>query len=89
MDYHDNINGSVFEWKCIYPAFTQRKKIVEVKDSAKHYIEFIEKTPVMNGKKNETIAFITKHDIEILNPFPTEPVLLRDLAKKKRKIVCH
>ena len=56
-----------------------------MKDSAKHYIEFIEKMPVMNMKKNETIAFITKHDIEILNPIPTKPVLLGNLAKKKLK----
>lgn len=74
------LNGSVF-----IPHLPKEKKIVVVRDSAKHYIEFIEKTPVMNMKKNETIAFITKHDIEILNPIPTNPVLLGNLAKKNLK----
>ena len=35
--------------------------------------------PTMNIKKEEMIAFILKHDIEIPNPIPTKSVLLEKI----------
>ena len=39
----------------------------------------------MNMKKNEMIASMTKHDIEIPNPIPTKLVLLEKILKFLRK----
>ena len=47
--------------------------------NAKYLCRLIEKAPVMNMKKNEMIAFMSKYDIEIPNPVPTKSVLLEKI----------
>ena len=49
-------------------------------DNAKYHCRFIEKAPTMNIKKDEMIAFMSKHDIEIPNPIPTKSVLLEKIV---------
>ena len=49
-------------------------------DNAKYHCKFIEKAPTMNIKKDEMIAFMSKHDIEIPNPIPTKSVLLEKIV---------
>ena len=53
----------------------KEKKVVVVVDNAKYHCRFIEKAPIMNMKKDEMIAFMSKHDIEIPNPISTKSVL--------------
>ena len=48
-------------------------------DNAKYHCRFIEKAPTMNMKKDEMIAFMSKHDIEIPNPISTKSVLLEKI----------
>ena len=48
-------------------------------DNAKYHCRFIEKAPTMNIKKDEMIAFMSKHDIEIPTPIPTKSVLLEKI----------
>ena len=45
-------------------------------DNVKYHCIFIEKAPTMNMKKDEMIAFMSKHDIKIPNLIPTKSVLL-------------
>ena len=47
--------------------------------NAKYLCRLIEKAPVMNMKKDEMIAFMSKHNIEIPNPVPTKSVLLEKI----------
>ena len=44
--------------------------------NAKYLCRLIEKSPIMNMKKDEMIAFMSKHDIEFPNPVPTKSALL-------------
>ena len=57
----------------------EERKVVIVMDNAKYHCRFIEKTPTMNIKKDEMIAFMSKHDIEIPTPIPTKSVLLEKI----------
>ena len=51
-------------------------------ENAKYHSRFIEKAPTTNVKKNEIIAFMSKHDIQILHPIPTKSVLLEKIIEK-------
>ena len=51
-------------------------------ENAKYYTRFIEKALTMNMKKDEMIAFMSKYNIEILNPIPTNLVLLEKIFNK-------
>ena len=46
----------------------EERKVVVVMEIAKYYSRFIEKASTMNMKKDEMIAFMSKYEIEILNP---------------------
>ena len=74
--------GIVFEdWfeNTLTANLPKERKLVVVIDSAKYHCRFIEKAPTMNMKKGETIAIMSKHDIEIPNPVPTKLVLLEKI----------
>ena len=51
-------------------------------ENAKYYTRFIETALTMNMKKDEMIAFMSKYNIEILNPIPTNLVLLEKIFNK-------
>ena len=57
------------------------KKVVIVLDNAKYNSRYVEKTPTMNMKKNDMIAFMINHGIEIPDPLPTKPVLLQKIRQ--------
>ena len=57
----------------------KERKVVVVMDSAKYHCRLVEKAPTMNKKKGETIAVISKPDIEIPNQIPTKSVLLEKI----------
>ena len=42
----------------------------------------MEKTPAKNVKKVEIIVFMPKHDIEIPNPIPIKPALLKENSRE-------
>ena len=81
-DYHDDMSGIVFEdWfdNTLTANLPKERKVVVVMDSAKYHCRFIEKAPTTNMKKGEMIAVMSKHDIEIPNPIPTNSVLLEKI----------
>ena len=83
-DYHQNMNGKVFEnWfqSNLLPNVPKEKKVVIVLDNSKYHNRYVEKTPTMNMEKNDTIAFMINHGIEIPNPLPTKPVLLQKIRQ--------
>ena len=47
--------------------------------NAKYICRLIEKAPIMNMKKDEMIAFMSKYNTEIPNPVPTKSVLLEKI----------
>ena len=54
-------------------------------DNVKYHSRFIEKAPIMNMKKDEIIAFMSKHDIEISNPIEVKLVFSKKFAKTTLK----
>ena len=79
VDYHQNMNGEVFEsWfrDKLLPNLPKDRKVCIVLDNAKYHCRLIEKTPSMNMRKNDMIDFMKKYVIRIPKPFPTKPVLL-------------
>ena len=84
-DYHDDMNGEVFErWFrfSLMPNLLQGQKVVIVMNNAKYHNRLAEPKPSMRMKKDDMIAFMNKHDIPIPQPVPMKPVLL-DLIKAK------
>ena len=62
------MNGKVFEnWfqSNLLPNLPKEKKVVIVLDNSKYHNRYVEKTPTMNMEKNDTIAFMINHGIEI------------------------
>ena len=47
--------------------------------NAKYLCRLIEKAPIMSMKKDEMIAFMSKHEIYISNPIPKKSVLLEKI----------
>ena len=81
-DYHDDMSEIVFEdWfkNTLTANLPKERKVVIVMDNAKYHCRFIEKAPTMNTKKDEMIAFMSKHDIEVPTPIPTKSVLLEKI----------
>ena len=81
-DYHDDMSGIVFEdWfeNTLTANLPKERKVVVLMDNAKYHCRFLERGPTMNIKKDEMIAFISKHDIEIPNSIPTKSVLLEKI----------
>ena len=82
VDYHDDMSGIVFgDWfeNMLTANLPKERKVVVVMDNAKYHCRFIEKASTMNMKKDEMIAFMSKHDIDIPNPIPTKSVLLEKI----------
>ena len=82
VDYHDDMSGIVFEdWlgNTLTANLPKGRKLVVVMGNTKYHCRFIEKAPTMNMKKDEMIAFMSKHDIETPNPIPTKSVLLEKI----------
>ena len=50
--------------------------------NAKYHTRFIEKASTINMKKDEIIAFMSKHDIEILKSILAKSVLLEKILNK-------
>ena len=77
------MSGIIFEhWfeNTLTANLPKERKVVVLMDNAKYQCRFIEGRPtIMNIKKDEMIAFISKHDIEIPNPIPTNSVLLEKI----------
>ena len=85
VDYHDGMSGIVFEdWleNTLTANIPKEKKVVVVMENAEYRCRLIEKAPTMNMKKNEIIAFMSKHHLELPNPVPTKSVLLENILKK-------
>ena len=61
------------------PNLPKERKLVVVIDSAKYNCRFIEKAPTMNMKKDEIVAVMSKHDIEIPNLISKKSVLLEKI----------
>ena len=84
-DYHDDMSGIVFEDQvenALTTNLCKERKVVAVMENAKYHTRFIEKALTMNMKKDEMIAFMSKYNIEILNPIPTNLVLLEKIFNK-------
>ena len=78
------MNGTIFEnWfqSTLLPNLSKGKKVVIDLDNTKHHSRYVEKTPTMNMKKNDMIAIMINHGIEIPNPLPTKPVLLQKIRQ--------
>ena len=81
-DYHDDMSGIVFEDQLenmLTGNLRKAKKVVIVMENSQYHSRFIEKTPTINMKKGEMIAFVSKHDIQIPNPISTKSVLLEKI----------
>ena len=66
----------------LWPELPKERNVVIVMDHAKYHSRLIEKTPLVNMKKDYIIKFIVKHNKDIPNPVPTKPVLLEKIRKR-------
>ena len=83
--YHGDMNGKEFEdWfeNVLVPELPKERNVVIVMDHAKYHSRLIEKTPLVNMKKDYIIKFMVKHNKDIPNPVPTKPVLLEKIRKR-------
>ena len=62
-----------FENTLILNLLKERIAVIVI-DNVKYQSSFIKKNPTMNMKKDEMIAFMSKHDIEIPNPISVKPM---------------
>ena len=76
------MNGAVFEtWfrNNLLPNLPKGRKLAIVFDNAKYHSRLVERSPTMNTRKDQMIAFMKKHDITI--PVPVKAVLLERLRQ--------
>ena len=84
-DYHDDMNGEIFEkWfrSSLMPNLPKDRNVVIVMDNAKYHNRLVARNPSMGMKKAEIIAFMEKNGIPIPTHVPTKPVLLEKIKAK-------
>ena len=59
------------------------RKVAMVFDNAKYHSRLVERSPTINMRKDQMIAFIKKHDISIPEPVPVKAVLLERICQAR------